>query len=1027
MSFSTPFIRRPVATTLLAIGLFLSGLLAYSFLPVAALPAVDFPTIRVFASRPGADPETIAATVAAPLERRLGEISGVTEISSSSSLGSTSIAVQFDLSRDIDSAARDVQSALNAAASDLPGDLPTLPRFRKMNPAAMPILIFALTSKTMAPSEIYDIADSVIAQRLLRVRGVADVAISGAAQPAIRVQVNPGMVASANTGLEAVRTAIAAANALGPVGVIEDNGRAHMLALNGQMFDPKAYESLVVGRNQTTGNFMRLGEIANISRANLNTRSAAWFGREPAVLLIITRQANSNVIETVDEAKKALDEIRPWLPKALDVSTLSDRTTSIRASVRDMQFTLAATIALVMLVVFLFLRRGTPTIAAGVTVPLSLAGTFGAMWFAGFSINNLSLMALAISVGFIVDDAIVMIENIHRNIEMGKKPMAAALEGARQIAFTVLSISISLLAAFIPLFFMGGVAGRLFREFSLTLSFAIIVSTVVSLSVTPMICGHYMRNPRTQRSTWFDRAVELMLHWLVTLYARSLIVALRHQGLILAMFVAVIGLTGALFVKIPKGFIPQDDSGLIIGGARASPDISFEAMTALQVKMVDVVVADPAIEGVGSFIGGSSVNRGTVFANLKPLEERGGVTTAQVVDRLRPKLMAIPGIQLFMRPAQELSVGARQSDSSYQYTLWSTDLKLLKDAVPKVVEAIKGVEGVTDVNTDQDQSGLQLNVVIDRDAAARLNVSVTQIDNALNNAFSQRQISIIYRLRNQYRVVYEVSPQFARDPVDLDRIYVQTGNNTQIPLLAVARYERGREPLSVSHQGQFPSVTASFNLKEGASLETVSDNVLAAIANLHLPDAVRGSFSGDAQASRSNSQSQLLIILAAIATIYIVLGILYESLAHPLTIISTLPSAGLGALLALLVTGSQLSIIAFIGIILLIGIVKKNGIMLVDFALEAERKGKMLPIRAIYSACIIRFRPILMTTMAAIFGAIPLIVATGPGSELRRPLGITIIGGLVLSQILTLYSTPVIYLMLDKLHRKIERRRLRDR
>lgn len=1025
MSFSTPFIRRPVATTLFAIGLFLAGMLAYNFLPVASLPTVDFPTIRVFASRPGADPETIAATVAAPLERRLGEISGVTEMTSTSSLGSTSIAVQFDLSRDIDSAARDVQSALNAAATDLPGDLPSLPSFRKMNPASMPVLILALTSPTLSPTEIYDIADSVIAQRLLRVPGVADVSINGAAQPAIRVRVNPGMAATANTSLESVRTAIASANALGPLGVIDDGKQARTLQLNGQMFDPTSYESLVVGSNPATGNFMRLGDVAEITRGNLNTRSAAWFGRQPAVLLLITRQAGSNVIEAVDGAKQALEEIRPLLPKGLNISTLTDRTVSIRVGIRDMQGTLLATIALVMLVVFLFLRRGTPTIAAGITVPLSLAGTFGAMWFAGFSIDNLSLMALAISVGFIVDDAIVMIENIYRNIEGGKTPFEAALVGAKQISFTVISISLSLLAAFIPLFFMGDVIGRLFREFSLTLSFAIVVSTVVSLSVTPMICAHYIKKGQQERKTWLDRMVELFLNWLIGLYARSLIVALRHQALILIMFVTVIGLTGALFVKLPKGFVPQDDSGLIIGGARASPDISFETMIGLQGQIVDIVEADPAIEGVGSFIGGSgTVNRGSLFASLKPLAERGGVTTAEVVNRLRPKLMKVPGIQLFMFPAQELRVGSRQTDSQYQYTLWSADLTALREAVPRVVEAIRGLDGVTDVTTDQDQSGLQLNLVIDREKAARLNVPISQIDAALNNAFSQRQIATIYRLRNQYRVVYEVSPQFARDPVDLDRIYVPTTSGTQIPLLAVAHYERGRAPLSVAHQGQYPSVTVSYNLNEGAALDEVSGRILQAVDQLHLADTIRGGFAGDALASHKASQSQLLVILAAIAAVYIVLGVLYESFAHPLTIISTLPSAGLGALLALLITGSQLSIIAFIGIILLIGIVKKNGIMMVDFALEAERQHQFPPVRAIYNACIIRFRPILMTSMAAIFGAIPLIIASGPGSELRRPLGITIIGGLILSQVLTLYSTPVIYLLLDNLHRRIERKRL---
>ncbi len=1022
MSFSRPFILRPVATTLLAIGLFLAGMLAYNFLPVAALPTVDFPTIRVFASRPGADPETIAATVAAPLERRLGEISGVTEMTSRSSLGSTSIGIQFDLSRDIDSAARDVQSALNAAATDLPGDLPSLPTFRKMNPAAMPVLIFALTSSTMTQAAIYDAADSIIAQRFLRVEGVADVSVSGADQPAIRIRVNPAQVAATGLSLEQIRSTIVAANAYGPLGIIEDSTNAYTLSSNAQMLSPEEYGDLVV--RSENGNVMRLGDIAEISRGTRNSRSAAWYGREPAVLLVITRQANSNVIDTVDGVYKALEEIRPWVPKGLNISVLTDRTDSIRASVFDMQLTLGVTIVLVMLVVFLFLRRSTPTLAAGITVPLSLAGTFGAMWLAGFSINNLSLMALVVSVGFVVDDAIVMIENVYRNMEAGKKPLEAALIGARQISFTVISISLSLLAAFIPLFFMEGIIGRLFREFSLTLSFSIIVSTMVSLSVTPMICAHYMRHGQSLQENRFDHIVEGFLTRLSRLYARSLRVALRHQFLIFVTFIATIVLTGVLFVKIPKGYLPQDDSGFIMGSARASADVSYSTMIELQKKIVDIILEDPAVDGVGSFIGGSSVNRGNVFINLKPLAGRDNLTTNQVIDRMRRKLSKIAGIQLFMFPAQELRAGARQSDSQYQYTLWSSDFKLLQDSVPKVSDAIKAVPGVADVSTDQDQGGLQLDIEIDREAAARLNVPIAQIDNALNNAFAQRQVSTLYRLRNQYRIVFEVEPQYSKDPTDLDRIYVAASDGTQVPLSAVARYKRGLSPLTISHQGQFPSVTVTFNLTSGIALETVSDQIARAVAELHLPDELHADFSGDARESRDNAASQIIIILSAILAVYIVLGVLYESLAHPLTIISTLPSAGLGALLALLLTGSQLSIIAFIGIILLIGIVKKNGIMLVDFALEAERQRSYTSIKAIYSACLTRFRPIIMTTMAAILGAVPLVIAAGPGSELRRPLGITIIGGLILSQLLTLYSTPVIYLFLDRLHRRVENIRL---
>ena len=1021
MNFSYPFIRRPIGTTLLAIGLFLVGAVAYLFLPVASLPTVEFPTIYVSASRPGAEPNVMAATVAAPLERRLGEISGVTELTSVSSLGSSRITIQFDLNRSIDRAARDVQAALNAALADLPGDLPTLPTFRKANPSAAPILILALTSKTLQPSAIYDAADSVIAQRLSQVDGVADVTVAGSEQPAIRVSVDPARLSAMGLSLEDVRTAISNSNAAGPLGSFDGNKRAVTIGINDQLRDTDEYNPVVV--KTVNGTVIRLSSVATIRPSVRNTRAAGWYNKDPSVLLIITKQRDANVIDTVDRIYELLPELRQWVPQGLDISVLSDRTQTIRASVRDMQLTLTATIALVMLVVFLFLRRAAPTAAAGVTVPLALAGTCAAMWAAGFSIDNLSLMALAVSVGFVVDDAIVMIENAFRHLEKGASPLRAALQGARQIGFTVVSISVSLVAAFIPLLFMGGVVGRLFREFSVTLAFAIAISTVVSLSVTPMICAYFVRQPPSRDRTWLDRRVEGLLARLVGFYDRTLSLALAHRTFMLIVFAVTIVLTVGLYIKTPKGYFPQDDTGLIFGGTIASPDISFDAMKALQLKAMDVVLADPAVAGLGSSIGSSSfnaaINFGRLFITLKPLKERGGLSSQRVIARIRPKLAEIPGLNVFMFPAQDVRVGGRQSDSQYQFTLWSSDIEELQKRVPGVVDRVKRVPGVVDVTTDRDQGGLQVNISIDRQAAARLGVRVQDIDNALNNSFSQRQISTIYGTRNQYRVILEVDRQYTRDPSNLTRIYVPGNGNAQVPLSAVTRMERGNVPLAVNHQGQFPSVTITYNLTAEASIEETTAAIEKAVIDLHLPDVIRADFAGDIKAFRQAAGAQPLLLIAAIIAVYIVLGILYESLAHPLTIISTLPSAGLGALLALQLFGAELSVIAFIGIILLIGIVKKNGIMMVDFALDGERRLGLSPERAIHDACLARFRPILMTTMAAMLGALPLVIATGPGSELRRPLGITIIGGLLVSQMLTLYTTPVIYLLLDRLHRRL--------
>ena len=1018
MNVSYPFIRRPVGTTLLAIGLFLVGLVAYHFLPVASLPTVDYPTISVSASRPGADPVTMAATVAAPLERRLGEIAGVTEITSVSSLGSSRITVQFDLSRDIVGAARDVQAALNAAASDLPVDLPTRPTFRKSNPAAAPILILALTATTTPASAIYDAADTVIAQRISQVDGVADVSVNGAEQPAIRVRFNPSALASMGIALEDVRTAIVSANAAGPLGVFDGPGLSLTIATNDQLRTPDAYKNLIV--KSANGNLVRLTDIATVEQGTRNSRSAAWFNRQQAVLLVITKQADANVIETVDRIRELIPEIKRWIPADIEISVLSDRTATIRASVADMQLTLAATIVLVMLVVFIFLRRAAATAAAGVTVPLSLAGTCAAMWLVGFSIDNISLMALAVSVGFVVDDAIVMIENVFRNLEKGYSPLRATIEGARQIGFTVISISLSLIAAFIPLLLMGGIVGRLFREFSVTLAFAIMVSTVVSLSVTPMICAHFVRRPPSPNATLFDRIVEGTLRRMISAYSRSLDVVLRHRFLTLLVFFLTIALTVQLYISTPKGYFPQDDTGLIFGGTRASPDISFKAMTELQQRAAEIVLADPAVAALGSSVGTSgsaSVNRGQLFISLKPLSERG-VSTAAVVNRLRPKLSDVGGMRVFMVPAQDVRAGGRSSSSQYQFTLWGPNIEELQHWVPIVQARMQQMPELVDVTTDREQGGLQANVVIDRNAASRYGVRIQDIDNALNNAFSQRQVSTIYTERNQYRVVLEVDPQFQRDPSDLTRIHVPGTNGTQVPLASVARIERTLAPLVINHQGSYPAVTVTYNLAPNVSIEQASRAIERQIATLHLPENVHAEFAGDARQFARTVSAQPLLILAALIAVYIILGVLYESLAHPLTIISTLPSAGLGALLALQIFGAQLTVIAFIGIILLIGIVKKNGIMLVDFALEAERQRGLPPERAIYEACLERFRPILMTTLAALLGALPLVIATGPGSELRRPLGITIIGGLIVSQVLTLYTTPVIYLLLDRLHQR---------
>ena len=1017
VNLSEPFIKRPIATTLMAAGLMFAGLLAYLDLPVSSLPAVDFPTIRVSASRPGADPATMAATVAAPLERRLGEIAGVTEITSTSSLGNSAITIQFDVKRKIDNAARDVQAALNAAATDLPSDLPSLPVFRKTNPAAAPVLVLAIRSDSIPTSDLYDISDSVIAQRIAQVAGVAEVTVNGAEQPAIRVKVDPARLAAMGLGIDEVRAALVSANALGPVGSFDGENQAEMLATNAQLVTIEDFKRVIVAVRNSVA--VTLGDVADVRSGVRNTRAAGWFNGKPAVLLIITKQPQANVIETVDKVKALIPELRRWIPASVEMAIVSDRTSTIRASISDLMVTLCAAIVLVMLVVWLFLRRGAQILAVGMTVPLSLAGSFAAMWVAGFTLDNLSLLAITISVGFVVDDAIVVVENIHAQLERGATRLQAALEGARQIGFTVFSISLSLIAAFIPMLFLDGAVGRMFREFALTLAFAIAVSTFVSLTVAPMICSRLMKRDSDTTRSRLDQIFEQGLEWLSQSYQASLIPVLRHPWLTILTFVLVIGASVALFRALPKGGFPQDDTGLIFGFTEASADVSFGAMIGLQQRVADIVLADQAVASASSFIGASggiaSVNQGRILISLKPFAERG-ISSNAVVIRLRKSLAAVTGIWLFMVPVQDLRVGGRVGKSPFQFTLWGQDLDALQTWAPRAVAALKAAPELVDVSTDKINGGLQLNLVIDRTRAAQLGVKIQAIDAVLGDSFGQKQVATLYSQRNQYRVVMESDRQ--RDPNDLNALYVTGTGGVQVPLSTLVRFERGISPLLVNHQGQFPAITITYDVAPNVSQDAAFKAVRRVIEGLHLPDTLNSDFAGDAKAFSAAAGTQGLLILAAFVAVYLILGILYESLVHPLTIISTLPSAGLGALLSLWLFGMELTLIAMIGIILLIGIVKKNGIMLVDFAIAAQREQQLTPYDAIYKACGARFRPILMTTLAALLGALPLVLAMGPGAELRRPLGVTIIGGLVLSQLLTLYTTPVIYLMMDRFSRK---------
>ncbi|HTS22894.1 MAG TPA: multidrug efflux RND transporter permease subunit [Casimicrobiaceae bacterium] len=1011
MNPSALFIDRPVATTLLTIGIALAGAIAFRLLPVSPLPQVDFPTISVQASLPGASPETMAATVATPLERSLGRIAGITEMTSNSALGSTRITVQFDLDRDIDGAARDVQAAINAARSLLPTGLPGNPTYRKVNPADAPIMILALTSDTMTQGQMYDSASTIIAQKLSQMEGVGQVTVGGSALPAVRVELQPQALNKYGIGLETVRTVLASTNANRPKGAVEDELRHWQIYANDQAKTAAEYIPLIVAYRN--GAAVHLSDVGQVVDSVQDLRNAGSANGKPAILVIIYRQPNANIIETVDAVTALIPSLRASIPSAVNLDVMMERTSTIRASLRDVERTLVVAVGLVILVVFLFLRNGRATLIPSVAVPVSLIATFGAMYLAGYSLNNLSLMALTIATGFVVDDAIVVLENTSRHIEAGMSPRAAALLGAREVGFTVLSMSLSLIAVFIPILLMGGIVGRYFREFAVTLSVAILVSLVLSLTTTPMMCSRLLRPVREREPGRLFASSERAFEALLRGYERSLAWVLEHGPLTMLVLLVTVCLNVYLYIIVPKGFFPQQDTGRLIGFIQADQSISFQAMRQKLANFIDIVRSDPAVDTVGGFTGGQQRNTGSMFISLKPLSERRE-SADQIIARLRVKLAREPGANLYLNPVQDIRVGGRQSNAQYQYTLQADDLADLRAWEPKIRIALANLPELVDVNTDAQDKGLQTSLVIDRDTASRLGVSPQLVDATLDDAFGQRQVSTIYMPLNQYHVVMEAAPEYWQSPESLNNVYVSTQSGAQVPLSAFAHYAPTNTPLGVNHQSQFVASTISFNLPEGVSLSTATRAIDAELARLGVPNSVHGSFQGTARAFQQSLSSQPWLILAALLAVYIVLGVLYESYVHPLTILSTLPSAGVGALLALLLFGSEFSVIALIGVILLIGIVKKNAIMMIDFAIDAERRSGMTPRDAIFEACRLRFRPIMMTTMAALLGAIPLAVGFGNGAELRRPLGISIVGGLLLSQLLTLYTTPVVYCYLDR-------------
>jgi multidrug efflux pump len=1071
MSFSAIFIQRPVATTLLTLGVALAGAVAFFLLPVSPLPQVDFPTISVTAQLPGASPETVATSVATPLERHLGQIADVSEITSSSSVGQTRITLQFGLSRNIDGAARDVQAAINAARADLPASLRSNPTYRKVNPADAPVLILALTSDTLSQGQLYDSAATVLQQKLSQVDGIGQVTIGGSSLPAVRVELNPNALFKYGIGLEDVRAALAAANANAPKGSIEFGGKHYQLYTNDQAREAEQYRSLVVAYRN--GSAVRLSDLGEVVDSVENLRNQGLANGKPSVLLILYRQPGANIIDTVDRVIELLPQLEASIPSDIDVTLAADRTTDIRASLHDVERTLGISVVLVIMVVFLFLRDARSALIPSVAVPVSLIGTFGVMYLLSYSLDALSLMALTVATGFVVDDAIVVLENIVRHIEAGMPRMQATLRGARETGFTVLSMSLSLVAVFIPILLMGGIVGRLFREFAMVLSIAIAISLVVSLTTTPMMCAYVIRHRPAHQPGWLSRAIEHSFNAVLGQYDRSLTWALAHARTMMLILLATLGLNVYLFYIVPKGFFPQQDTGRLVGSIQADQSVSFQSMRQKLTQFITILRQDLAVQDVVGFTGGGQTNSGFVFVSLKPLSERK-LSADRIISRLRRELSQVAGATLFLQSTQDIRVGGRQSNAQYQYTLQGDDLNELYAWAPKITEALQHVPELTDVNSDQQQNGLETNLVIDRPSAARLGLTASQIDNTLYDAFGQRQVSTIYNALNQYHVVMEVAPQYWQTPDMLNDLYVSTsggavggtqGTNavigtttgrsaaastaaqiagdaarnlssnrlansgrgsastgaavsthgeTMVPLAAFSHYEAGKTPLAVNHQGLFVASTISFNLAPGKSLSDATAAVTEAMNNIGVPTSIHGTFQGTARVFQQSLANEPILILAAVVAIYIVLGVLYESYIHPITILSTLPSAGLGAVLALLACNIEFSIMAMIGVILLIGIVKKNAIMMIDFALDAERSQHLSSREAIYQACLLRFRPIMMTTMTALLGALPLALGSGNGAEIRQPLGISIIGGLIVSQMLTLFTTPVIYLYLDR-------------
>jgi multidrug efflux pump len=1013
VSISEPFIRRPVATSLLTIAIALSGMVAFRLLPVSPLPQVDFPTIQVSASLPGASPETMASSVATPLERQFGHIAGVSEMTSSSNLGSTTIVLQFDLSRNIDAAARDVQAAINAALGNLPANLPSNPTYRKVNPADAPILILSVTSDIYNQAQMYDAASTILQQKIAQVNGVGQVFTGGSSLPAVRVELNPHVVSQYGVGMASIRSRLAAFNANIPKGELADAHTAMTLYANDQLLKADLYKPLIVGYRN--GAPVRVSDLGTVTDSVEDIRTAGVVNGKPAVFLIIFRQPGANIIETVDSCYAVLPQLQASIPPGMHIGTVVDRTTTIRASVKDVERSLIISIVLVVLVVFVFLRNAMATFIPSVVVPLSLIGTFGVMYLLHYSLDNLSLMALTISTGFVVDDAIVVIENITRYLEKGMHSFDAALKGSKEIGFTVVTMSTSLVAVFIPILMMTGIVGRLFREFAVTLSTAIAVSMVVSLTATPMMCARFLKHEPSEKRgriyQWSERAFDRILK----AYATSLRVILGHPGKTLAVLAATIALNVFLFGIIPKGFFPQQDTGRLVGGIQAEQNISFQLMNEKLNAFVKIVMADPAVTNMVAFTGSTTgTNAGRMFVSLTDPDKRKE-TIDQVIGRIRKASVSVPGAMLFLQAVQDIRIGGRSANAQYQFTLQSQDLNLLNEWAPKVMQKLKTVRQLVDLNTDQQNNGLSSSIVIDRDTASRLGLTAQNVDDALYDAFGQRQVSTMYTTMNQYHVVMEVAPEYWQNPQILRTLYAATPSGRQVPFSAFARWSQTNTPLVVNHQGQFPSVTFSFNLPPGIALGQAVDAIHQAMTDIRAPAALQSRFSGTAQAFQDSLANEPILILTALIAVYIVLGMLYESYIHPVTILSTLPSAGVGALLAMLITHNDLNIIALIGIILLIGLVKKNAILMIDFALEAERKEGKNSEDAIYEACLLRFRPIMMTTMAALLGALPLALGRGTGSELRRPLGISIIGGLIVSQMLTLFTTPIVYLFMDRL------------